>query len=69
MRDADDRPIGRANAGVSREPRAIPWIWEGVAAEGAVTLLAAPEKVGKTTLLSLLHRRRPLPGHAPGRER
>jgi hypothetical protein len=58
MRDADDRPIGRANAGVSREPRSVPWIWEGVVAEGAVTLLSAPEKVGKTTLLSLLLDRR-----------
>jgi hypothetical protein len=27
---------------------ARPCIWEGVVAEGAVTLLSAPEKVGKT---------------------
>jgi hypothetical protein len=67
MRDADDRPIGRANAGVSREARAVPWIWEGVVAEGAVTLLSAPEKVGKTTLLSLLLDRRRAGGDLLGR--
>jgi hypothetical protein len=33
-------------------------MWEGVVAEGAVTLLSAPEKAGKTTLLSLLLDRR-----------
>jgi hypothetical protein len=36
----------------------IPWIWEGVVAREAVTLLSAPEKTGKTTLLSLLLDRR-----------
>ena len=36
----------------------IPWIWDGVVAEGAITLLSAPEKTGKTTLLSLLLDRR-----------
>ena len=58
MPEKDDRPIGRTNAVVEGERRLIPWIWEGVAAGGAVTLLSAPEKVGKTTLLSLLLDRR-----------
>ena len=50
MPQKDDRPIGRSNAVVAGQRRSIPWIWEGVVAEGAVTLLSAPEKVGKTTL-------------------
>jgi hypothetical protein len=59
MRQEDDRPIGRTNAVVAGKRPSIPWIWEGVVAEGAVTLLSAPEKIGKTTLLSqLLDRRR-----------
>ncbi len=58
MPQKDDRPIGRSNAVVAGQRRSIPWIWEGVVAEGAVTLLSAPEKVGKTTLLSLLLDRR-----------
>src|SRR5437868_9651214 len=36
----------------------IRWLWEGLIAEDAVTLLSAPEKTGKTTLLSLLLDRR-----------
>ena len=36
----------------NREP--VPWIWDGVIAYDAITLLSAPEKTGKTTLLSLL---------------
>jgi hypothetical protein len=67
MRADNDRPIGRANSVVSRDSRSIPWIWEGVVAEGAVTLLAAPEKVGKTTLLSLLLDRRRAGGDLLGR--
>ncbi len=59
MREEDDRPIGRTNAVVAAKRRVIPWIWEGVVAEGAVTLLSAPEKIGKTTLLSLLLDRPP----------
>ena len=31
----------------------IPWIWEGLIAEEAVTLLSAPEKTGNSTLLAL----------------
>jgi hypothetical protein len=38
--------------------RPIPWIWDGLVAEDAITLLSAPEKTGKTTLLSLLLDRR-----------
>ena len=36
----------------------IPWVWDGVIAHRAITLLSAPEKSGKTTLLSLLLDRR-----------
>src|SRR5438094_8536417 len=54
----EDRPIGHSNPCVQEGERSIPWIWEGVLAEGAVTLLSAPEKIGKTTLLSLLLDRR-----------
>jgi hypothetical protein len=35
--------------GLNQSP---PWIWDGLVAENAVTLLSAPEKTGKTTLLS-----------------
>ena len=34
------------------------WIWEGLLMEEGITLLTAPEKTGKTTLLSLLLDRR-----------
>ena len=67
MPEKNDRPIGRTNAVVARERRLIPWIWEGVVAAGAVTLLSAPEKVGKTTLLSLLLDRRRAGGDLLGR--
>jgi RecA-family ATPase len=46
---------------------AIPWIWDGLVAEGAMTLLSAPEKTGKTTLLSLLLDRRRAGGQLLGR--
>jgi len=49
-----ERPIGQTNASVQKQRSSIPWLWEGVLAEGAVTLLSAPEKIGKTRLLSLL---------------
>src|SRR5258708_6120130 len=45
----------------------VPWLWEGVVAEEAVTLLSAPEKIGKTTLLSLLLDRRRAGGQLLGR--
>lgn len=51
------RPI-RSNRWVQQQRRPVPWIWEGVLAADAVTLLSAPEKMGKTTLLSLLLDRR-----------
>src|SRR5947209_6934075 len=47
--------------------RPVPWIWDGLVAEEAVTLLSAPEKVGKTTLLSLLLDRRRAGGLLLGR--
>ena len=68
MPQKDDRPIGRSNAVVAGQRCSIPWIWEGVVAEGAVTLLSAPEKVGKTTLLSLLLDRRRAGGELLGRK-
>src|SRR5947209_9649081 len=43
------------------------WIWDGLVALEAVTLLSAPEKVGKTTLLSLLLDRRREGGQLLGR--
>jgi hypothetical protein len=61
------RPIGLTNACVQKRRSSIPWLWEGVLAEGAVTLLSAPEKIGKTTLLSLLLDRRRLGGELLGR--
>jgi hypothetical protein len=48
-----------------RQP--LPWIWDGLVAKEAVTLLSAPEKVGKTTLLSLLLDRRRDGGQLLGR--
>ena len=67
MPEKDDRPIGRSNAVVAGQRPVIPWIWEGVLAHGAITLLSAPEKVGKTTLLSLLLDRRRAGGELLGR--
>src|SRR5215471_14246271 len=65
--DHDDRPIGLSNTLVRKERGPIPWIWEGVVAQEAITLLSAPEKVGKTTLLSLLLDRRRAGGQLLGR--
>ena len=45
----------------------LPWVWEGVVALEGVTLLSAPEKTGKTTLLSLLLDRRREGGQLLGR--
>jgi AAA domain-containing protein len=41
-----------------RSERPVPWIWQGLVAADAVTLLTAPSKEGKSTLLSLLLDRR-----------
>jgi hypothetical protein len=54
MRPNSDRPIGLSNAHVKQIQRSVPWIWDGVVAAEAITLLTAPEKIGKTTLVSLL---------------
>ncbi len=67
MRDDDDRPIGHSNSCVQKNRRSVDWIWEGVLATDAVTLLSAPKKVGKTTLLSLLLDRRRAGGQLLGR--
>ena len=56
MSPKTERPLGQTNSSVQQQRRSIPWLWEGVLATGAVTLLSAPEKIGKTTLLSLLPR-------------
>ena len=45
----------------------IPWIWDGVVAQDAITILSAPEKTGKTTFLSLLLDRRREGGQLLGR--
>jgi hypothetical protein len=62
------RAIAFSNERVKDSHRtAIPWLWDGVIAENAVTLLSAPEKTGKTTLLSLLLDRRREGGMLLGR--
>src|SRR5690348_1566547 len=55
------------NACLKSRQEPIPWIWDGVVAEEAVTLLSAPKKTGKTTLLSLLLDRRRQGGQLLGR--
>ena len=67
MSTNNKRPIGYSNTCVQQQREAIPWLWEGVLVQGAVTLLSAPEKVGKTTLLSLLLDRRRAGGELLGR--
>jgi hypothetical protein len=62
-----NRPLGHSNTHVQNQVKFIPWTWEGVLAHGAVTLLSAPEKIGKTTLLSLLLDRRRAGGLLLGR--
>jgi hypothetical protein len=47
--------------------RQVYWLWDGLIAFEAVTLLSAPPKTGKTTLLSLLLDRRREGGHLLGR--
>jgi hypothetical protein len=63
----DEPTIGYSNAKIKKKAKLIPWIWEGAIVEGAVTLLSAPEKTGKTTLLSLLLDRRRAGGQLLGR--
>jgi hypothetical protein len=47
--------ITRSNAEVRRQTeRPVPWLWRGFIAADAVTMLTAPCKEGKSTLLGLL---------------
>ena len=62
-----DAAVSHGNDRVRASDRTVHWVWEGVVAEGAVTLLSAPEKTGKTTLLSLLLDRRREGGQLLGR--
>ncbi len=59
--------VSHGNAWLQTLKQPIPWIWDGLIAEEAVTLLSAPEKTGKTTLLSLLLDRRRAGGQLLGR--
>jgi hypothetical protein len=59
--------VSYGNDWLQRLKQPVPWIWDGLVAEEAVTLLSAPEKAGKTTLLSLLLDRRRAGGQLLGR--
>src|SRR5438270_4981386 len=59
--------VSYGNACLQSRNEPVPWIWDGLIAEDAVTLLSAPEKTGKTTLLSLLLDRRRQGGQFLGR--
>src|SRR5712692_5979755 len=59
--------VSHGNDWVQTLQQPIPWIWDGLVAEDAITLLSAPEKTGKTTLLSLLLDRRREGGQVLGR--
>ena len=59
--------LGVPNDRLQRRGEEVPWLWHGVIALGATTLLSAPEKTGKTTLLSLLLDRRRAGGQLLGR--
>jgi hypothetical protein len=59
--------VGYSNESVRRCCDRVPWLWEGLIALDAITLLSAPEKTGKTTLLSLLLDRRREGGQLLGR--
>jgi hypothetical protein len=56
--ELDKRPIGISNAELRNCQNEFAWLWEGVLALGGITLFSAPEKIGKTTLVSLLLDRR-----------
>ncbi|MBI3407936.1 MAG: AAA family ATPase [Planctomycetes bacterium] len=62
-----DSGVDASNSFVKKLWKTVPWIWDGVIARDAVTLLSAPEKTGKTTLLSLLLDRRREGGQLLGR--
>jgi AAA domain len=59
--------VSHGNTWVQSLNQPIPWIWDSLVAEDAITLLSAPEKTGKTTLLSLLLDRRREGGQVLGR--
>jgi len=56
-----------SNRWVQTLKQPVPWIWDGLIAPNAITLLSAPAKTGKTTLLSLLLDRRRAGGGLLGR--
>jgi hypothetical protein len=51
----------------ARKDVPVPWIWDGLIAEGAVTLLTGAWKSGKSTLLAMLLDRRRQGGELLGR--
>ncbi|HZY85996.1 MAG TPA: AAA family ATPase [Gemmataceae bacterium] len=59
--------VSHGNEWLQKLKQPVWWIWDGLVAEDAVTLLSAPEKTGKTTLLSLLLDRRREGGQLLGR--
>jgi hypothetical protein len=63
----DDAAVSYGNDSLQSFKAPIPWIWEGLVAEEAIKLVSAPEKTGKTTLLSLLLDRRREGGQLLGR--
>src|SRR5579859_6442062 len=63
-----DAAVSYGNDCLQAREQPIPWIWDGLVAEDAITLLSAPEKTGKTTLLSLLLDRRREGGQLLGRK-
>jgi hypothetical protein len=60
-------PLGLNNTAIQHWHHGTTWIWEGVIALHTITLLSAPEKTGKTTLLGLLLDRRRAGGSLMGR--
>jgi AAA domain len=62
-----DGGVSHGNDWLQTLKQPIPWIWDGLVVQDAVTLLSAPEKSGKTTLLSLLLDRRRKGGELLGR--
>jgi hypothetical protein len=59
--------VSWGNNSLKSSRRAVSWIWDGLIADQAITLFSAPEKTGKTTLLSLLLDRRREGGQLLGR--
>lgn len=67
MRDYRKMPLGVSNALLHEASCEVAWLWDGILALEAVSLLSAPEKTGKSTLLSLLLDRRHSGGVLLGR--